>query len=304
MKNLYKRINELWLKCRQWSNTNILGYLIVGVVKVITITAIGLLLFYGLFIVGPFRDEETEITDSPVAETVPDNCSIRGINLHGTLFTYLPLHAENDTYFKYDSVSSEDITGKIKLANENPDIKAIIIEVDSPGGSIVAGEEIDNVIKNSKKPVIALIRDLGASASLWAISSADRIYASENSTIGSIGVTSSFMSNAKKNEKDGITYEALSSGKFKDSGSPDKELTNEERALILRDINISFNNFIKAISLNRNIDIEKVKAIADGSTVLGDKAKELGLIDSIGSLVEVEKYLEEKLGETPEVCWQ
>ncbi|KKR69830.1 MAG: Signal peptide peptidase SppA, partial [Parcubacteria group bacterium GW2011_GWF1_40_6] len=225
-------------------------------------------------------------------------------NLHGELKTYLPNHAENDSFFNYDSVSSEDITGKIKLANEDSNIKAIIVEVDSFGGSIVGGEEIDNAVKNSDKPVIALIRDIGASASLWAISSADRIYASENSTIGSIGVTSSYMSNAKKNEKDGITYEALSSGKFKDSGSPDKELTNEERALILRDINLAFNNFVKAISLNRNIDIEKVKANADGSTFLGNKAKELGLIDEIGGLPEVEQYLEETTGEKPEICWQ
>jgi signal peptide peptidase SppA len=300
MKKLYNKINGFWLRCRKWSNENIFGYIIGAIVKLILITIFAVLL-YVAFESIPSNNEDSFIGDSSSEQK---DCNVVGINLHGELKTYLPLHAENDTYFKYDSVSSEDITGKIKLANKNDDIKAIIVEVDSPGGSIVAGQEIDTAIKNSEKPVIALIRDLGASASLWAISSADRIYASENSTIGSIGVTSSFMSTAKKNEKDGITYEALSSGKFKDSGSPDKVLTSEERALILRDINISFNNFIKAISINRNIDIEKVKANADGSTWLGAKAKELGLVDEIGGLFEVERYLEQETNEKLEICWE
>ncbi|MFA6386150.1 MAG: signal peptide peptidase SppA [Candidatus Paceibacterota bacterium] len=296
MKKLYNKINEFWLRSRKWSNENIFGYIVGAIVKLTFIIVFAVLLYSVL----PTNEEDLFISDSGEQK----DCNVTGINLHGELKTYLPLHAENDTYFKYDSVSSEDITGKIKIANNNPDIKAIIIEVDSPGGSIVAGEEIDTVIKNSEKPVIALIRDLGASASLWAISSADRIYASENSTIGSIGVTSSFMSNAKKNAKDGITYEALSSGKFKDSGSPEKELTTEERTLILRDINISFNNFIKALSLNRNIDIETVKSNADGSTWLGTKAKEIGIIDEIGSLIDVERYIEQETNEKPEICWE
>jgi len=296
MKKLYNKINAFWLRSRKWSNENIFGYIVGAIVKLTFIIVFAVLIYSVL----PASEEDLFISDSGEQK----DCNVTGINLHGELKTYLPLHAENDTYFRYDSVSSEDITGKIKLANENPDIKAIIVEVDSPGGSIVAGEEIDNAIKNSEKPVIALIRDIGASASLWAISSADRIYASENSTIGSIGVTSSFMSNAKKNIKDGITYEALSSGKFKDSGSPEKELTAEERTLILRDINISFNNFIKAISLNRNIDIETVKNNADGSTWLGAKAKEIGLIDEIGSLIDVERYIEQETNEKPEICWE
>jgi protease-4 len=300
MKKLYNKINGFWLRCRRWSNESILGYITGAIVKLILITIFAVLLYLAFESISP--NKETSIVSDSSSEQ--SDCNVTGINLHGELKTYLPLHAENDTFFKYDSVSSEDITGKIKLANENPEIKAIIVEIDSPGGSIVAGEEIDTAIKNSEKPVIALIRDLGASASLWAISSADKIYASENSTIGSIGVTSSYMSNAKKNEIDGITYEALSSGLFKDSGSPDKVLTTEERALIMRDIDLAFNNFVKAISLNRNIDMEKVKAVADGSTFLGTKAKELGLIDEIGGLLDVEKYIEQVTKEKSEICWE
>lgn len=247
--------------------------------------------------------DSSDTTGDSTTDTTNENCTVTGINLHGTIMTYIPNHAENDSFFDYDATASEDVIWTIKKANENEKIKAILVEVDSPGGYPVAGEEISNAIKNSDKPVVGLIRQMGASAAYWAISSADKIFASKNSDVGSIGVTQSYLSNVKKNNKDGYTFEQLSAGKFKDSGSADKPLTTEERALFIRDINIVYENFMEDISQNRKIPIEKVKSFADGSTVLGIKAKELGLIDEIGGINEVEKYLEETIGEKPEICW-
>jgi protease-4 len=229
------------------------------------------------------------------------DCSVLGINLHGYLATYIT--SDGELGYSSDAVASEDITARIEDANKDEKIKAIIIEVDSSGGSPVAGEEVANAIKDSQKPVIAFIRDTGASSAYWAISSADKIFASKNSDIGSIGVTLSYVSNVEKNAKDGYRYEELSSGKYKNSGSPDKPLTEEERALFLRDVKIMYNNFIQAISENRKIPLDKVKSFSDGSTFLGEQAKSLGIIDEIGGLKEVEKYLEEKIGEKPETCW-
>lgn len=237
-------------------------------------------------------------------ETTSINCSVAGINIHGTIMTYLPEHAEGDINFDYDTVASESILWSIKNANENPDIKAIVLEIDSMGGSPVAGEEIANAVKNSQKPILGLIRQSGASAAYWAVSGADRIWASKNSDVGSIGVTQSYLNNVENNKKEGFTYEQLSSGKFKDSGTPDLSLTKEEKDLFMRDVNIVYRNFMDAVSINRNIPLEEVKKIADGSTVLGEKARELGLIDEIGGITEVEKYLENQLGEKPEICWE
>lgn len=300
MKNLYKRINEFWLKCRQWSNSNMIGYFIVGVLKITIIIIIGI---YGLSVIGPFNGIEN-ITEDSAAGATQEDCNVAGINLHGTLATYIPLHAEGDTLFNYDSVSSEDILWSIKQANNNPKIKAIVVEVDSSGGSPVAGEEIATIIKNSNKPVISFIRDIGASSSYWAISTSDKILASKNSEVGSIGITMSYVSNSKKNEKDGLNYEQLSSGKFKDSGSPNLPLTEEERNLFMRDVKIMYQNFVEAISNNRNIPIDKVESIADGSMVLGEKALELNLIDGIGGINEVEQLLKQETGEEPSICWE
>jgi signal peptide peptidase SppA len=236
-----------------------------------------------------------------------ESCNVAGIELHGSLYTYL-LEQTVDEYGNKigsdsDAVSSENIIWSIEQANLNDNVKAILVEVDSAGGSPIAGEEVLNAIKNSKKPVVALIRERGLSASYLAISSADRIWASKYSDVGSIGVTMSYLNNTEKNRKDGYIYERLSVGKFKDTGSPDLPLTKEEKDLFMRDLNIMYENFVKDVSVNRNIPIEKVKNFADGSSVLGEQAKELGLIDEIGGIDEVKKYLEGQIGETIEVCW-
>jgi len=250
---------------------------------------------------NPFLDSSSAISDTTDSEE--QNCNIVGIELHGDIYTYLPEHEEGDTSFNQDTVESQNITWAIKNANEDPEIKAILVEVDSVGGSPVAGEEISIAIKNSAKPVIGLIRESGDSAAYLAVSSADKIFASKYSDVGGIGVTMSYLNNVEKNKQEGYTYEKLSAGKFKDSGNVDLPLTKEEKDLFMRDINIIYENFIKEISANRNIPIEKVRSFADGSTVLGEKAKELNLIDEIGGLPEVEKYLEGIIGEKPEICW-
>ena len=304
MKKLYRKINELWVRYKKWGESSIVGDFTVNTGRIVFIITIFFLIFYAFSLLDSSNNspEESSISDS--GSTTNDNCSVTGINLHGMIVTYIPLHSESDTFFNYDSVASENVIGAIKEANKDSKIKAIVVEVDSSGGFPVAGEEISDAIKNSEKPIVGLIRETGASAAYWAISSADKIFASKNSDVGSIGVTMSYLSNVEKNKKDGYTFEQVSIGKYKDSGSPDKPLTSEEKALFLRDSNIIYENFVKAVSQNRNIPINEVKGFADGSTVLGEKAKSLGLIDEIGGINEVEKYLEEIIGEKPEICWQ
>ena len=182
-------------------------------------------------------------------------------------------------------------------------IKAIVLEIDSPGGYPVAAEEVANALKRAKKPTIALIREYGTSGAYYAATGADVIFASQNSDIGSIGVTMSYLDHSKENEKDGLTYNQISAGKFKDSGDSNKSLTLEEKELFMRDINILHENFIEAVADNRNIDIEKVKLLADGSTMLGQMALENNLIDHIGGRYEVEEYLRKKIGGNIEICW-
>jgi protease-4 len=283
-------------KLRDFLYKNVLGNI---VVLVVILSCVYGLIFLVRKYNNPFLDSDSSLSDSSDTE----NCTVAGIELHGSLYTYLPEHAEGDTDFDYDAFASENIVWAIKQANQNENIKAVLLEVDSSGGSPIGGQEIDIAVKNSEKPVVALIREIGASAAYLAISSADKIFASKYSDVGSIGVTMSYLNNVEKNRKEGYTYEQVSVGKYKDAGSPDKALTSEEKALFLRDTKIIYENFIKAVSENREIPLDEVRSFADGSSVLGEKAKELGLIDEVGGINEVEAYIEETIGENSEICW-
>ncbi|MFA6551310.1 MAG: signal peptide peptidase SppA [Patescibacteria group bacterium] len=241
------------------------------------------------------------------AEDKTNDCNTINIKLRGTLTTYIPnedleyLSCENGN-LTVDETSSENIIASIKRAEENDNIKAVILDIDSTGGSAVAAEEIANALKRAQKPTVAIIREYGDSGAYYAATGADIIFASAKSDIGGIGVTSSYLDNVKKNQKDGFTYNQLSAGKFKDMYNPDKVLTTEEKELIMRDIEIIYEEFIKAVASNRNLEIEKVKQLADGSSMLGQMALDNGLIDRIGGMNEVVDYLKEKISAEINIC--
>lgn len=223
-------------------------------------------------------------------------CNVAGVLIWGDIVTL-----ESDD--EYLETSADDIIFAFDEINKDEGIKAVIIEIDSSGGFPVAAEEIAEAIKRSNKPTVALIREFGNSAAYWVASAADTLFASRNSELGSIGVTMSYLDYTEYNQREGIKYIDISAGKFKDTGDPDKPLSEEERELLLRDTNIIHDNFIKAVAENRNMDIEKVRELADGSTMLGQMALNNGLIDRIGTIYDTREYLEELIGEEIDICW-
>lgn len=239
-----------------------------------------------------------------------EGSNVAVINIHGDIVTYLtepscPEESDStpsDSVLSEGSVSSEEIVAYIDEIEKNSNIKAVIVEIDSYGGYPVASEEIMNALKRMTKPTIAVIREGAASGAYLIASGADRIYASEMSDVGGIGVTMSYLDYSQKNKQEGIIYQELSSGKFKDTGDPDKDLTTEEKELRMRDVKILHEAFIKRVAENRKLDIEKVEKLADGSTMLGKAAKESGLIDEIGDIYDAEEWIKEELKIEPEIC--
>lgn len=245
----------------------------------------------------------TEEESAPADEKV---CNVFGVNLHGDLITYIPRTDYSESGdLNEDESSSDNIYYAIKSAEADEKVKAVIIEVDSTGGDPVAAEEVARVIKSSTKPVIAYIRSVGASAAYWAVSPADRIFALESSEVGSIGVTYSYVDNVKLNEKEGLNYNELATGKFKNTMSKNKALTNEEKNLIMSDLQKTHDLFVKTVSENRKMDINKVKELANGWAYNGNDSIKHGLIDEIGGLDEVSTYLKNNIlnGEEVEICW-
>src|SRR3989338_9119190 len=273
---------------------------IIGIAIVVFIIIAFCFGVYFLFFSSDDTGEEMDVAEQGVEE----NCNVSGITLHGDLYTYIaPADFDAEGTLLYDESASEDIVYQIEQAEKDEQIKAIILEIDSYGGGPTAGEEVANALKNVGKPTVALIREGGVSAAYRAASGADIIFASQNSDVGSIGVTMSYLDNTAQNQKEGLSYNQLSSSKFKDTGDPNKKLSAEEINLLMRDVNIMHQNFIKAVAENRGLDIEKVRKLADGSTMMGEMALQNGLIDQIGGYYEVKEYLKEKIGEDVEVCW-
>ncbi len=192
--------------------------------------------------------------------------------------------------------SSTQIVGWIENADRNPSVKAIIFEINSPGGSPVASEEIANAIKATNKTTVAWIREMGTSGAYWVASSCDMIVADRMSITGSIGVISSYLDFSGLMDDYNVTYQRLVSGKYKDIGSPYREMTAEEEALWQQEIDQMHEFFIQEVAQNRKMSIEKTRELATGLFYTGYSAKENGLIDELGGKKEAISYIEQNLG--------
>jgi protease-4 len=200
-----------------------------------------------------------------------------------------------------DIVSSGDVAGLIKDAEDDTFIKAIIISVNSPGGSPVGGEEIVRQIKQSNKPVVAFIRDVGASAGYWVASACDYVVASPLSVVGSVGVRSDYFDFSGLLKEYNVSYVALHSGEFKDSGNPFRIPRDDELARLRGKTKIMHDYFVNDVALNRNLSAVQVDEIKKADFYVGLQAQELGLIDKLGGLPEAEAYIGGVLGIAPEV---
>ncbi len=194
--------------------------------------------------------------------------------------------------FDYDFVIDS-----IKEAENRDDIKAIVLDINSPGGAPVASEEIGRLIKESSKPTVAWIREIGTSAAYWIASGADHVVANRMSITGSIGVIGSYLEFSDFLERYNITYQRVVSGEHKDIGSPFKKLSSSDKELLQDKINKIHDFFVKEVAENRRLEEEKVKELATGIIYLGSEALSLGLVDELGGEQEVKAYLEKKLGE-------
>lgn len=215
------------------------------------------------------------------------------IKIHGIITT------EEDEFSLDDQSISDEVIKLIKKAEDNPDVKAILFEINSPGGSAVASKEIADEIKRASKNVnkttIAVIREIGTSGAYWIASSTDLIIASPLSITGSIGVISSYLEFNKLFDKYGINYRRLVAGKYKDIGSPFRNLTDEEQKILQTQLDSVHDYFIKEIAKNRNMSIENVRKLADGLFYLGEEAQKLGLIDILGDKETAKELLKETL---------
>jgi len=257
------------------------------------IGTIALMVFYaGLAIWGHWHDEWSGYNAS--AYISDGYCNIAVVPILGDITSYGEYADENGD--SYTSTTMGDALSLLNQAEYDPYIAGVLALIDSPGGEPVASELIANELKNSSMPVAAYIVEVGASGGYLVATGADTIIASPFSDVGSIGVTMSYLDYTQQNRAEGIEFVSLSSAKFKDYGSPDKIMTAEERSLLERDLNIYHDEFVKQVAENRDMSLEDVEKLADGSTMPGSLALEAGLIDSLGDRETVREWFAQELG--------
>jgi protease-4 len=200
--------------------------------------------------------------------------------------------------FAEEGTSSTDAVLALKKAEQSPNIKAIILEIDSPGGTPVATDEIAQEIKKSKKLTVAWIRETGASGAYWIASSADIVVANRMSVVGSIGVLGSYVQFEGLFNKYGVKYERLVSGDYKDIGSPYRNMTPAEKALMQVELDSLHSIFIEEVKQNRKLSDENMARISTGMFFFGAEAKDLGLVDVLGGKEDAMKIVETNLNIT------
>ena len=233
----------------------------------------------------------------------PSSCNVWVVKLRWELYSYL---IDDDLDYNwnsiFDEVSSEHIRQWIEYFSGDDQFEMIVLDIDSYGWSPYWAEEIMNALLRTNKDTVALIREGGLSAAYYSALWADKIIASKMSDVWSIWVTMSYLNYSDYNKDNWLIYEELATWKFKNSWDPDKELTDEERELFMRDLQILHDYFVTDVAEHRNLDIEKVKELADWSSMLWEQALHEWLIDEIWDLETIKKEFFDKHWYEAEFC--
>lgn len=190
----------------------------------------------------------------------------------------------------------------VRRATMDPEVVAILLEVDSPGGGITASDVLYNALRNFRRSredraIVAMLGDLAASGGYYVALAADRIVAHPTTVTGSIGVLMRSFNLRELADKIGIKDVTIKSGGNKDMFNPLRDLTPAQEALMQEVVDSLHARFVRLVSENRNLPQDKVRALADGRIFLAQQAQAEGLIDAIGYSADAEAEVAQLLGD-------
>lgn len=186
-----------------------------------------------------------------------------------------------DYYSGY--ITPEYFYDLLDQAAEDDDVKAVVLRVDCPGGTVAASQEIALYVQQCEKPVVVSSGDVNASGAYMVSSQADQIWALPGSAVGSVGVIAEIPNVSGLLEKLGVDFTVITAGENKDTGSPYRPMTAEERALIQGEVDEAYDQFVDIVAQGRDMERSRVESLATGWAWSGQRAKELGLVDEIGT---------------------
>ena len=212
-----------------------------------------------------------------------------------------------DSLFSTGVMGSEEIAKEIEKADERSDVKAILIQINSPGGSVVGSHEIYTAVKNTKKPTVAYFREVAASGGYYAAAGADYIISEPDALTGSIGARMTFTELSGLFEKIGYNETTIKSGEFKDIGSYSRKMSKKEKEILNSIIQEAYSGFEQDVIDGRgdklNMRLFRQNA-TDARVLTGRQAKVIGLVDEVGSKKYAIEYTSKLAGfdQPLEVC--
>lgn len=196
--------------------------------------------------------------------------------------------------------NASSIARRIRTLADKKEVKALLLDINSPGGTVAAVQDIYNALnyfRAQKKPVVALMRDVAASGGFYIAMASDKIVAQPGTMTGSIGVILQTTNAQELLKKIGVDMNAVKSGQNKDMGAIYKELTPEQKLLLQEMIDETYQQFFEAVRQGRpNVNVNTLRVYADGRIFTGARAKTLGLIDGLGGEEKAKEYLSELTG--------
>ena len=199
----------------------------------------------------------------------------------------------------YGGTSMMELAEVIRLADRDPMVSRIMLEIYSPGGTYAGMEMLTTVLSRLEKPSIAKVSDWAASGALWLATCCDTVVLNRTGQVGSIGAYTLLLDTSKADEKDGFNYILIDSGGLKGAGE-DGRISQELIDYNQRDIDRCAADFVNAIATNRGLSQDAVKAIANGEMFSADQAFQLGLIDRVIDEVDAETFLQQEQDMTRE----
>ncbi len=205
----------------------------------------------------------------------PEDLGVAVVRIDGVIVT--------GDYYGNGYTGSEYAGRLIRDAADDPLVHAIVLRIDSPGGTPAAAQEIVADVKyaREKKPVVVSMGEMATSSAYYISAYADRIYADPDTITGGIGTTWTFLDISRWMEQENLSVEVIKSGSMKDMGSQYRPLTDEERSYAGQLVNASFERFISDVLAERSIERS---SIADARVVRGEEAVGMGLVDELGNL--------------------
>ena len=186
---------------------------------------------------------------------------------------------------KFSSASTVDVRRAVRQARDDPDVRGILLHIDSPGGHVAGVQELaDEVRATGKvKPVHAHLDDLGASAAYWVASQARHVTANATAQVGSIGVVAIVEDSSGAAELEGVKVHVVATGDRKGDFAPGAPVSDDALAALREEVADTHEHFLAAVSRGRGMRGKRLEAVADGRTWIASKAHGLGLIDAVAS---------------------